>query len=81
MASWRTRTDGDATMRRLLPLLAGLVLFAGTLVAAIWSVPYATTARSLYLFEQEMPTETAHGLARQGAGLLGLDLVTFDGDR
>lgn len=68
-------------MRRLLPLLVGALLVAGAIVGTVWSVPYAATARTLYLFEQESPTEIAQGLARQGDGLLGLDLVTFDGDR
>jgi hypothetical protein len=65
----------------LLPPLVGLLLIVGVVAVTVWSVPYAATARSLYLFEQEAPTAVAHGSARQGAGLLGLDLVTLDDGR
>lgn len=68
-------------MRRLLPLLVVLLLMAGAAAATFWSVPYATTAGTLYLFEQETPTEIARGWVDPESGLLGLDVVTFDGDR
>ncbi len=68
-------------MRRLLPLVVAALLIGGAVGVLIWSVPYATTARSLYLFEQETPTELVSGSARQGAGLLGLDVVTLDDGR
>jgi hypothetical protein len=65
-------------MRRLLPLLVAALLLVGAVAVVTWSVPYAATARSLYLFEQETPTDHVLGSARQGAGLLGLDVVTLD---
>jgi hypothetical protein len=68
-------------VRRLLPLLVGGLLLAGAIATTLWSVPHAATARSLYLFEQEAPTQLARGWVSPGGGLLGLDLVTFDGDR
>jgi hypothetical protein len=68
-------------MRRLLPLLVATLLLGGAVVATVWSVPYAATARTLYLFEQETPTEVARGWVTPEGGFLGLDLVTFDGDR
>jgi hypothetical protein len=68
-------------MRRLLPLVVGVLVITGAVTATVWSVPYATTARALYLFEQETPTEVVRGLARQGDGLLGLDLVTLHDER
>lgn len=66
---------------RLLPLIVAGILVAGVIAVVVWSVPYATSARSLYLFEQETPIEVANGSARQGVGLLGLDVVTLDDGR
>jgi hypothetical protein len=66
---------------RLLPLLVAGLLLAAVIAVSVWSVPSATTARSLYLFEQEAPTEVINGSARQGVGLLGLDVVTLDDGR
>jgi hypothetical protein len=66
---------------RLLPLAVAALVAVGAVALVVWSVPYATTARSLYLFEQETPTELVTGSARQGAGLLGLDVVTLDDGR
>jgi hypothetical protein len=68
-------------MRRLLPLVAAALLIGVAVVAMVWSVPYAATARSLYLFERETPAELVGGSARQGDGLLGLDVVTLDDGR
>lgn len=68
-------------MRRLLPLVVAALLIGGAVGVVIWSVPYAATARALYLFEQETPTEHVSGSARQGGGLLGLDVVTLDDGR
>ncbi len=68
-------------MRRLLPLVVVALLVGGTAGVLIWSVPYAATARSLHLFEQETPTALIGGSAQQGAGLLGLDVVTLDDGR
>jgi hypothetical protein len=67
--------------RSLVPLLVGVLLLAGVVAVTVWTVPYAATARSLHLFEQESPTEVVGGSARQGVGLLGLDLVTLDDGR
>jgi hypothetical protein len=66
---------------RLVPLLVAGLLVAATIAVSVWSVPFATTARSLHLFERETPTEVVDGSARQGVGLLGLDVVTLDDGR
>lgn len=68
-------------MRRQLPLVVAALLIGGAVGVMIWSVPYAATARSLYLFERETPTELISGSARQGVGLLGLDVVTLNDGR
>jgi hypothetical protein len=67
--------------RSLVGLLTGLVLLGAAILPVAWLLPYAGTARALHLFEQEDPTEEVAGSAQQGAGLLGLDLVTLDGGR
>jgi hypothetical protein len=66
---------------RLLPLSVAGLLIATAIAVTVWSTPYATTASSLYLFERETPTEVVNGSARQGVGLLGLDVVTLDDGR
>jgi hypothetical protein len=66
---------------RLLPLFVAGLLIAAAVAVTVWSVPFAVTARSLYLFEQEAPAEAVNGSARQGVGLLGLDVVTLDDGR
>jgi hypothetical protein len=67
--------------RPVLALVAGIVLLAFAVVPVVWLLPYAGTARALHLFEQEVPAEEVDGSARQGAGLLGLDVVTLDDGR
>ena len=67
--------------RSVVALLVGVTLVGVAIGAIAWSVPYATTARGLYLFEGESPTEIVDGAARQGAGLLGLDVVTLSDGR
>jgi hypothetical protein len=67
--------------QRLLGVLLGMALLAGGVAVAFWATPHATTALSLHRFEQEAPTEVVHGSARQGGGLLGLDVVTLDDER
>jgi hypothetical protein len=66
---------------RLMPLVVAGLLLAAAIAVSVWSVPFATTARSLYLFERETPTQVINGSARQGVGLLGLDVVTLDDGR
>jgi hypothetical protein len=66
---------------RLMPLAVAGLSIAAVIAVSVWSVPFAVTARSLYLFERETPTEVVNGSARQGIGLLGLDLVTLDDGR
>jgi hypothetical protein len=66
---------------RLLALVVAGLLLPAVIVATVWATPYAVTARSLYLFEQETPTEVVNGSARQGVGLLGLDVVTLNDGR
>jgi hypothetical protein len=68
-------------MRRLMPLVIATLLAVGAVAVTVWTVPYAATARSLYLFEEETPTAVISGSARQGVGLLGLDVVTLDDGR
>jgi hypothetical protein len=67
--------------RSLAALLAGLALLGFAVVPVVWLLPHAGTARALHLFEQEDPAEQVDGSARQGAGLLGLDIVTLDDGR
>jgi hypothetical protein len=67
--------------RSLVGLLTGLVLLGAAILPVAWLLPYAGTARALQLFEQEDPTEEVAGSAQQGAGLLGLDVVTLDDGR
>lgn len=61
--------------------ILGLVLASLAIVIVVWAWPFASTARGLYLFEQESPTEVVSGSAAQGVGLLGLDVVQLDGGR
>ena len=69
-------------MRRSAVVLLLAVTLVGVTIGAItWAAPYASTARALYLFERETPTEVVEGSARQGAGLLGLDVVTLSDGR
>jgi hypothetical protein len=68
-------------VRPLVLLLAGLALVATAVGTFAWAWSHASTARSLYLFEGEDPTETVLGTPYRGAGPLGLDLVRFDDGR
>jgi len=68
-------------MRRLLTVTLAALLIGGAAWVLVWSVTYASTARSLYLFERETPTELVRGSAHQGAGPLGLDVVTLNNGR
>lgn len=63
--------------RSLVAVLLGVTLLGVAIGAIAWAAPYASTARALALFEREAPTEVLDGAARQGAGLLGLDVVTL----
>ena len=63
--------------RPVLALVVGIALLGSAVVPVVWLLPYAGTARALHLFEQEDPAEEVDGSARQGAGLLGLDVVTL----
>jgi hypothetical protein len=73
--------DGGVPMRRLMPMVIAALLVVGAVTVAVWTVPYAATARSLYLFERETPTDLVSGSASQGVGRLGLDVVTLDDGR
>jgi hypothetical protein len=48
-------------MRRLMPLVIATLLAVGAVAVTVWTVPYAATARSLYLFEEETPTAVPDG--------------------